>query len=200
MRISDWSSDVCSSDLRYGSPTSGYGLLTQTLLYIGRLFDVSGLGPTQQLTEAELEDWVAGLPDRTQVQLTEYSYDLRGNVSQQTGYATVSAVGGGVLDGQATVAEYVHDAHGRLRQRLAVRGSARDRRAVLAGFLYDGLGRVLRSEGANGPQATVYDDANNRITTTAAGGLVETRDFDERGRLTSVMLSGDGMEIGRAHV
>src|SRR3546814_9481081 len=91
MRISDWSSDVCSSDLRYGSPTSGYGLLTQTLLYIGRLFDVSGLGPTQQLTEAELEDWVAGLPDRTQVQLTEYSYDLRGNVSQQTGYATVSA-------------------------------------------------------------------------------------------------------------
>src|SRR3546814_9049853 len=48
--------------------------------------------------------------------------------------------------------------------------------------------------------ATVYDDANNRITTTAAGGLVETRDFDERGRLTSVTLSGDGMERSTRHV
>src|SRR3546814_13130868 len=94
---------------RYGSPTSGYGLLTQTLLYIGRLFDVSGLGPTQQLTEAELEDWVAGLPDRTQDQLPEYSYDLRGNVSQQTSSAPVSADGGGAPHGKATLPESVHD-------------------------------------------------------------------------------------------
>ena len=41
---------------RYGSPTAGYGLLTQTLLYVGQLYDVTGLGPAQQLTEAELDE------------------------------------------------------------------------------------------------------------------------------------------------
>jgi YD repeat-containing protein len=178
---------------RYGSPTAGYGLLTQTLLYIGQLYDVTGLGSAQQLTEAELEDWAAGLPDATQVQLTEYSYDLRGNMSQQTSYATVSAAGGGVLDGQASVAEYVYDAHCRLRRRIAVRGSARDRRAVITSFAYDGLTRVLDSSGANGGLTTVYDDANRRITVTGQSGLTETRDFDSRGRLVHVSLAGDGM-------
>ena len=32
-------------------------------------------------------------------------------MSQQTSYATVSAAGAGVLDAQASVAEYVYDAH-----------------------------------------------------------------------------------------
>src|SRR5262245_41461184 len=177
---------------RYGSPTAGYGLLTQTLLYIGQLYDVTGLGPTQQLTEAELQNWISGLPDRTQVQLTEYSYDLRGNMSRQVSYATVSAAGGGVLDGQASVAEYVYDAYSCLRQSIAVRGNARDSRAVVASTTYDGLTRVLTSNGANGVRTTVYDDANRRITVTTASGLIETRDHDSRGRLVSVSLAGDG--------
>lgn len=168
---------------RYGSETNGFGLLTQTLLYVGQLYDVTGLGPTQQLTEAELMDWVAGLPDMTQVQLTEYSYDLRGNISQQTSYATVSAAGDGVLDEHASVAEYVYDAHSGLKKRIAVRGEAR---TVVSSFTYDGIMRVLTSSGPNGSQTTVYDDAHRRVTVTSASGLEETREHDSRGRLVSV--------------
>ena len=174
---------------RYGT---GYGLLTQTMLYVGKLYDVTGLGPAQQLTETELTDWVAGLPDKTQVQLTEYIYDLRGNVSQQTSYATVSAGGAGVLDGQASVSEYIYDAHSQLRQRIAVRGGARNHRPVVASFVYDGMTRVVESTGANGGQTTVYDDANRRVTVTAASGLTEIRDYDSRRRLVNVSQTGDG--------
>jgi YD repeat-containing protein len=177
---------------RYGSTNAGFGLLTQSLLYVGRLFDVTGLSPTQQLTEAEMIDWVAELPDQTQVQLTEYSYDLRGNISQQTSYATISASGAGVLDDQASIEEFVYDAQSQLRQRITVRGSARDHRTVVSSFGYDGMTRVLESNGANGHQTTVYDDVNNRVIVTAASGLIETRDFDGRGRLKSVSQTGDG--------
>src|SRR5262249_7085492 len=104
----------------------------------------------------------------------------------------VSGAVAGVLDKQASVAEYVYDAYSRLLQRIAVRGNARDRRAVVTSFAYDGLTRVVTSNGANGLQTTVYDDANRRITVTAASGLVETRDHDSRSRLVSVSLAGDG--------
>ena len=162
---------------RYGTASVGYGLLTHTLQYIGQVYDLTGLSPAAPLTEAQLTAWVAGLQDKTQVQLTEYSYDLRGNMSQQTSYAAVSATGTGVLDGQASVTEYFYDAHSQLRRRIVVRGSARDQRTVMTSFAYDGMGRVLTSTDANGTQTTVYDDANRHITVTAASGLTETREL-----------------------
>jgi YD repeat-containing protein len=180
------------TESRYGTASVGYGLLTHILLYIGQVYDLTGLSPAAPLTEAQLTAWVAGLQDKTQVQLTEYSYDLRGNMSQQTSYAAVSATGTGVLDGQASVTEYIYDAHSQLRQRIVVRGSARDRRTVMTSFAYDGMGRVLTSTDANSTQTTVYDDANRDITVTAASGLTEKRSYDSRGRLVSVRQTGDG--------
>jgi YD repeat-containing protein len=177
---------------RYGSPNAGYGLLTQTLLYLGQLFDIAGLGPTDQLPETKLTEWVLGLPDKTQVQLTEYSYDLRGNISQQTSYATVSIETGGVMDHQATVAEYVYDAYSNLRQRIFVRGINRDQRTLVTSLEYDGVTRVLKSSSANGTQTTVYDDANGRVTVTTASSLAETREYDSRCRLVRVSQTGDG--------
>jgi len=117
---------------------------------------------------------------------------LRGNMSQQTSYAAVSATGAGVLDGQASVTEYVYDEHSQLRRRIVVRGSARDQRTVITSFAYDGMGRVLTSTDANGTQTTVYDDANRRIIVTGASGLTETRVYDSRGRLVSLRQTGDG--------
>jgi YD repeat-containing protein len=177
---------------RYGTASVGYGLLTHTLQYIGQVYDLTGLSPAAPLTEAQLTAWVAGLQDKTQAQLTEYSYDLRGDMSQQTSYAAVSATGAGVLDGQASVMEYIYDAHSQLRRRIVVRGSARDQRAVMTSFAYDGMGRVLTSTDANGAQTTVYDDANRNITVTAASGLTETRSYDSRRRLVSMRQTGDG--------
>ena len=176
---------------RYGTASFGYGLLTQTVQYVGQVYDVTRLSPTEQLTDVQLTAWVAGLQDKTQVQVTEYSYDLRGNMSQQTSYANLNANGAGVLDRQASVTDYLNDAHGRLRRRIVVRGNNRDQRMIVTSFGYDGMGRVLTSTGQDGTQTTVYDDANRRITVTGASGLSETRNYDNRGRLVNVLQTGD---------
>jgi YD repeat-containing protein len=160
---------------RYAAATEGYGLLRQTLLYIGQRYDVSGLSPTQQLTEAQLEAWVSGLPDRAQVQLTDYSYDLRGNVSQRISYATADAAGSGIRDDQASIAESFYDAQSRLQQQAILRGTARDQRDTVSSSTYDGITRVLETNGANGPETTVHDDANRRITLTRASGQMLDR-------------------------
>jgi YD repeat-containing protein len=144
---------------RYGTANVGYGLLTHTLQYVRELYNVSGLGSTEQLTEAQLTAWVVALQDKTQIQLTDYSYDLRGNMSRRTSYGSVSAAGNGVLDNQAGVTEYIYDAQSHLGQQIAVRGIARDQRAPITRFTYDGIGRALTATGATGAQTTVYDDA-----------------------------------------
>jgi YD repeat-containing protein len=178
---------------RYGTANVGYGLLTRTLQYVGELYDVSGLGPTAQLTEAQLTAWAAGLQDKSRIQLTEYSYDLRGNMSQRTSYGSVSAAGNGILDDQARLTQYIYDAQSHLGQQIAMRGTARDQRAPITSFTYDGIGRALTATGVNGGQTTVYDDANGRISVSAASRLTETRTFDNRGRLVCVSQIGDAM-------
>src|SRR5207253_8628026 len=45
----------------------------------------------------------------------------------------------GHVTGVQTCALPIYDAHSRLRQRIAVRGSARDQRDVITGFAYDGM-------------------------------------------------------------
>jgi YD repeat-containing protein len=185
---------------RYGTASVGYGLLTHTLQYVGQVYDLTGLSADEPLTEAQLTGWVAGRQDKTQVQLTEFSYDFRGKMSQQTSYAAVSASGTGVLDEQASVTEYFYDAHSRLRQRIVVRGGGRDQRTVMTSFAYDGMGRALSSTDANGTQTTVYDDANRNITVAASSGLTETRGYDSRGRLVSTRQKGDGTTRGRRYV
>jgi YD repeat-containing protein len=128
---------------RYGTADFGYGLLTHTLRYVGQDYDLTGLSEGKPLTESELISWVAALADKAQVQLTEYSYDLRGNTRQQTSYAAADATGAGVLDAHASVTDYIYDAHSRLSRRIAVRGNARDRRTITTSLVYDGMGRVL---------------------------------------------------------
>jgi YD repeat-containing protein len=185
------SPEGCVTENRYGTADISYGLLTHTLQYVGQIYDLTGLSPTAQLTEAQLTAWVVAVQDKTQIQLTEYSYDLRGNVRQQTSYGSVSAAGNGILDNQAGVTEYIYDAQSHLGQRIAVRGTARNQRALITSFTYDGIGRTLTATDANGAQTTVYDDANGRISVNAASGLTERRTYDNRGRLVSVSRMSD---------
>lgn len=185
---------------RYGAPNAGFGLLTSTILYVGQRFDVTTLTPTDQLSETDLIDWVAALPDRTHVQLTEYRYDLRGSVSQQTSYATASTAGAGVVDAHAGVTEFVRDAQSLLRQRIAVRGAARNQRAVVSRADYDGMTREVQTRDANGLKTTSYDDATGRVTITTASGLIETRDYDSRRRLTRVSQVGDNITRNTRYV
>ena len=169
-----------------------YGLLTQTRQYTAATYDVSALAETVSPSEAQLNGWVSGLAAKSQVQITKFDYDLRGQVSRQTSYASADATGAGVLDGQATVTEFTYDAHGALLQTIAVRGANRDQRTVLTSYGYDGLGRMIASTSANGTQTTAYDGVNRKVVVTnSATGLVEARSYDTRGRLLSVSFSGD---------
>jgi YD repeat-containing protein len=183
---------------RYGTASVGYGLLTHTLRYTGQVYDLTGLDPTEQLTLEQLTDWVAGLSDKTQVQLTEHGYDLRGNMSRTTSYATVDTTGTGLLDDRASVTECTYDAHSRLLRRTVVRGSTRDERTTLVSLAYDGMGRVLTSTDADGTQTTAFDDANSRRTVTATSGLTEMREYDRRSRLVRVTLTDGTTTTGDA--
>ncbi|WP_238175986.1 putative Ig domain-containing protein, partial [Kribbella albertanoniae] len=176
---------------RYATAGNGKGLLSQTVRYAGARFNVGPLTPQQALTEGELATW-AGQQDKTQVELTEYTYDLRGDLSKVTAFATTNATGAGVLDAAAEVTEFVYDAHGDLLGSVARRAAGRVRRATKSTFVRDGLGRVITFVGAAGTVSTSYDDAANKVTVTTASGLAESSSFDDRGRLVGVTRSGDG--------
>ncbi|ALI34756.1 putative deoxyribonuclease RhsA [Candidatus Nitrosocosmicus oleophilus] len=171
---------------RYGGQHNGFGLLTQVLLYIGNTYDVTNLDSAHQLTEVNMKNWVMGLPDVTQVQLTEYKYDSRGNVSQQTSYATISSSGSGVLDEQTSVTEFKYDAYAQLKNTISVRGPSRNIRTSINSNTFDGIGRVLTNNSPHGSQTVTYDDVNRRVIVAYSSGLIETREYDIRGRLTEV--------------
>ncbi|MBX3604597.1 MAG: hypothetical protein KF788_04970 [Piscinibacter sp.] len=177
------------------------GLLKQARRYASSFAGVAGAPESTPLSQAQLSQWVGqlGAAELGETMLSDFEYDLRGNLSRQVDYASVDGSGAGVLDATATVTEYISDAHGQLRQTIAVRGQARDQRSVLSSYGYDGLGRLTSSSGSAGTQVTAYLDAQRKIEVTSqATGLVQTRTYDSRGRLTSQLETGDGVSRATA--
>ncbi|WP_237745110.1 putative Ig domain-containing protein [Kribbella catacumbae] len=185
------SAEGAVSENRYGTTAPAVGLLTQTVRYTGARFTVGGMTPPEELTEAVLAAWASG-QDKSQVELTDFAYDLRGNLSKQTAFAKTTAAGVGVLDAAAEVTEYIYDAHGDLLETVVGRGAGRTRRTIVSSVVRDGLGRVTQATNAGGNSSTAYDDANSKIQLTTAAGLVDSRRFDNRGRLVEVTQSGSG--------
>ncbi len=181
---------------RYGTVAPAVGLLTHSLVYAGGRYSVGGMTPPQVLSESQLITWVGG-QDKTKVELTEFTYDLRGNVSKQIDYATTNSAGG-VLDAGAVVREFVYDGHGDLIKTLVVRGSARDLRTELATATYDGLGRLKQMIDSSGSTTTNYDDASRKIRVNTQAGLMATRSFDDRGRLVGVTQQAGADGASRA--
>ncbi|TNJ33223.1 putative Ig domain-containing protein [Arenimonas terrae] len=178
------------SENRYDA--GGYGHLERTIRYIDARFAV-GAAP---LDEAAMNGWLGGLTaaQKSSVRLSAFSYDYRGNLSKQTDFAKVDAQGSGVLDATADVIEYVYDGHGQLLQRIAVRGSGRDQRSILASVLYDGMGRELTTVNVSGTRTTVYNDKTGSIVITTSAGLTITQTHDARGRLVGVVRM-DGSQM-----
>ncbi|MCK7478982.1 MAG: hypothetical protein M0C28_17665 [Candidatus Moduliflexus flocculans] len=117
-------------------------------------------------------------------------------MSTATRYATVNADGSGnTTTNTHAVTTFVYDARGRLLQTIDARGTpSADPNDYLTSYTYDGLGRLLATSqwlDATHTRTTVtsYDDANNRIVTTAANGLVTTSIYDRNGQLVSVTES-----------
>ena len=152
-----------------------------------------------------LQDW-ANNSQRVNSLLTELEYDAWGRLSQRVNYASVDALGGGVLDDATEVNRYIYDAQGVLRQRIVLHGTSRNVSAPASAgseqidYTYDGLGRLLgtiaRQVGAtdsdqstlqtsyayldSGHQVAITDDAGRLTVQTrnAAGRLIATTERD----------------------
>ena len=125
-------------------------------------------------TEAALASWVARQAPGQAVR-TDYGYDFRGQLAQQTRYAALRADGSGAPEGSA-VSRYLYDANGRLLQTVAATGG-------VTRYAYDGLNRLLATADALGNSTLVrYDDAGNRTLTTQANGLQDIDQYDRAGR------------------
>ncbi|HLD68618.1 MAG TPA: DUF6531 domain-containing protein, partial [Pseudomonas sp.] len=168
------------------------GLLSQELGYGDLAYNVGALAPSAGLSEATLTTWAAAR-DKSRSQLSELSYDYRGNLSRRVTYASVDASGAGVLDAAAQVSEFIYSEHGQLLQTLVVRGAGRTDKTTLGSVAYDGLGRVLSQVEASGTRTYVYNGVGRTLAVTSSAGLTQTQAFDAQGRLLSLSESGAGI-------
>lgn len=157
---------------------------------------ISELTETPGYTGAALTAWAAAQGPKA-LSRTDYTYDVRGQVASRTVFAQLDSTGKGVPDGTQASTQYVYDQFGNLLQRIDPRGAA----TAAAGdyvttYAYDGLNRLVSSTDAlNGLSTSVYEDANRKVTTTAANGLVTVTVRDQGGQILSVE-SRDGALLG----
>ena len=164
------------------------GQQTSSIIYRGNVYNLTGLGPTDTLSESTLASWVGGLSDKSTVERVDTAYDFRGNISTVTTYSAANTSGVGLTTQPYTVVTYVYDQYGNLLSRQT---SGISRSEV---FTYDGLGRLLTSTDLNNATTTIaYNDSANTTTVTLANGLVKTSTYNLAGELISSQQSGSGV-------
>ncbi|MGG6463275.1 putative Ig domain-containing protein [Solilutibacter silvestris] len=184
--IVDTAGDV--TEYRYAAVGMGVQQLSSTLTYLGGGYDLTGLTPTQALTESQLASWVSG-QDMGQITRVDFSYDVRGALAERRAYAAVDANGVGVIDAALEIVRYSYDAQGLLRQKVEVRGANRDQLEGTS-FVYDGMGRLTSTTDAlNNITTRVYDDANHQLVVTQANGLIQTQVYDQAGQVITATES-----------
>lgn len=166
------------------------GQRTLTLTYIGALYTAT------PFAESDLSTWAAA-QNQTLLERVEYAYDFRGNLTTLTAWSATTSTGAG--SGTASITRFVYDQRGQLLQTIDPRGEATtgDPNDYRTTYTYDGLGRVLTttqwlSGTASRTTTVAYDDANRRITTTAANGLITTQTFNQAGELIGVAHGASG--------
>ncbi|MGG6463071.1 putative Ig domain-containing protein [Solilutibacter silvestris] len=188
------------TEYRYATVgASGVQQLSLTLTYLGGGYDLTGLMPTQALTESQLASWVSG-QDMGQITRVDFSYDVRGALAERRAYATVDANGVGVVDAGLEIVRYSYDAQGLLCQQIEVRGANRDQLEGTS-FVYDGMGRLTSTTDAlNHTTTRLYDDANHRLVVTQANGLIQTQVYDQAGQvITATESAASTSEVHTSH-
>ncbi len=155
--------------------------------------------------EATLNTWVTTtVSDKTKSQRTDYTYDVRGQLSTRTTYNAVASTGLGVVDSNTSTTQYVYDQAGNLTQVIDARGVATTGIAsdFVTSYAYDGLNRLTSQTDALGNvTSTIYNDSSTATTTNSAtgtavigmnsvavklaNGLVTINSYDLAGRLVS---------------
>ncbi len=133
--------------------------------------------------------------NRTPVELTEYTYDFRGNLDSSKRYETTDASGNGT--GTPSLTRYVYDQRGNLLNVVDARGTGTaDVNDYKTSFVYDGLGRVKQKiEWLSGSDTrtttTAFQDTTNSVQVTINStlqplGRVATTVYDRSGAIVSV--------------
>ena len=166
----------------YHASGSGLGQLASERRYLGASFDGAR-------TTAALEAW-ATTSQRASSGLTQYSYDLRGRLSQTQSFDQVHANGEGLLGDGTEITDFVYDAQGLLREKAVVRnpggqGAADGAVRQTVSYAYDGMGRLLaelvqerwtpagQSEQVRQLRSTTwtYQDSGSNVSTRIEAGV-----------------------------
>ncbi|ALN92397.1 LysM peptidoglycan-binding domain-containing protein [Lysobacter gummosus] len=162
------------------------GQMTATIGYADERYLAADRG------ESALASWAAA--QAAFGERVDYGYDFRGNLFLETRYLDRGADGIGINNGGLISIRYVYDAQGRLLQRYKGEGAGSD----VEQFTYDGLGRTLTSTGFNDAiTVTQYDDAQRRVVTTFASGLVRTSSYNHAGELVALSESSNGVVLSQ---
>jgi YD repeat-containing protein len=168
------------------------GEQTSSIIYRDSIYNLSGLGASNSISESSLETWASGITDKSTVERIDTTYDFRGNISTVTTYSAVDSSGNGLTSKPYTTVTYIYDQYGNLlhRQTSGIANSEV--------YVYDGLGRIVSSTDLNNATTTigyVTNDTNRTTTTTVtlANGLVKTSIYNAAGLLVSYQESGSGI-------
>ncbi|USQ13731.1 LysM peptidoglycan-binding domain-containing protein [Legionella lytica] len=155
------------------------GQLTSSRCYLKVAYNLSSLAEDSCLNQEQMEKWSAQ-QNPQQISLVEYSYDWRGQLSEETHYSHVTAEGLGILDAQATRSHTVYDAAGRLCEKSTPTANGWS----TTYYFYDDMGRLIQTIDNQGHTQNIsYDDAHQQIIQTDANGLQTIKIYDRSGLL-----------------
>jgi YD repeat-containing protein len=167
---------------------NGLSELSTTRQYLGATYSLNGLSPSSPPTLTQLQVWVqssAVQSTLSQSTRTDYTYDVRGQLSTQTRYDTVDANGNGVLTNGAVITTTTYDAQGRLLQTSNETGANRSTLQTTA-YAYDGLGRLIsRTDPLGQITSYVYTDYSDTLAIIQANGLTTTQVRNNAGQIVS---------------
>jgi YD repeat-containing protein len=170
----------------------GNGNQTAEIDYAGNLKDLTGLNPTDTLSQATMDAWRDAISDKSTALRTNTTYDLRGNISTVTTFSHVLANGTGDSTWPFSRTTYVYDQAGKLLSRVQSGSSAQEV------FNYDGLGRLISSTDFNNQTTTIaFHDAANTTLVTLATGAIQTSVLDRAGELISYTETANSASIDK---
>jgi YD repeat-containing protein len=174
---------------------NGLSELSTSRHYLGATYSTSSNSPSSPPTLAELQAWVQSSAVQntlSQSTRTDYTYDVRGQLSSQTQYDTVNSSGVGVVDAGTVITTTTYDAQGKLLQTSSETGATFSTLQTTS-YAYDGLGRVVsKTDPLGNVTSYVYNDSGNTLTVTQANGLTTTQVRNNAGLLISSTQSGTG--------
>lgn len=160
-----------------------YGQLTSTTTITAQVYDVSALAASTAITATQIDNWYAGLADKSQVMLTERAYDARGNLDWEKAYSAATTAGAANTSQGWSYIDYLYDQAGQLLSRTAAGLSTET-------YVYDGLGRTIASTDLGGAKTTiVFDDAATTTLVSVGGGMTRTSVYNKAGELISTSES-----------